>query len=369
MVKAVQPEAEVFSASSAESPNTQGKSKRQTKNDKLKIINPDSDVKFEIDFENDGGAPLEAISDKAIGGTELMRKWLFEEMEKREPGLHEKFQFISTRVRNLEQKQRILWVHDLANDPEVQHLKEKENWSKYERIVFVSHWQQQQFNTLLNIPYSKGMVIKNAIDPIEKHDKLHPAGPLQLIYCSTPQRGLDVLLGALDLIDRDDWHLHVYSSYGLYGWKDNDKPFEKLFDKIEEHPNMTNYGSVSYDELREAWKKMHILAYPSTWQETSCRVAMEAMSAHCAIVTSNWGALPETCGEYAYMYNFTENKTDHAEYFADELEDVMEEYWSETTQFNLDNARQYAYTHYSWSKRISQWTNFLANLKYEIENG
>ena len=53
MVKAVQPEAEVFSASSAESPNTQGKSKRQTKNDKLKIINPDSDVKFEIDFEND----------------------------------------------------------------------------------------------------------------------------------------------------------------------------------------------------------------------------------------------------------------------------------------------------------------------------
>ncbi len=56
MVKAVQPEAEVFSASSAESPNTQGKSKRQTKNDKLKIINPDSDVKFEIDFENDGSA-------------------------------------------------------------------------------------------------------------------------------------------------------------------------------------------------------------------------------------------------------------------------------------------------------------------------
>ena len=56
---------------------------------------------------------------------------------------------------------------------------------------------------------------------------------------------------------------------------------------------------------------MHILAYPSTWQETSCRVAMEAMSAHCAIVTSNWGALPETCGEYAYMYNYTENKNKH----------------------------------------------------------
>ena len=130
---------------------------------------------------------------------------------------------------------------------------------------------------------------------------------------------------------------------------------------------MTSYGAVPYDELREAWKKMHILAYPSTWQETSCRVAMEAMSAHCAVVTSNWGALPETCGEYGYMYTYTEDKQEHSVRFADELEDVMDEYWSEITQFNLDNARQYAYTHYSWSKRISQWTYFLDNLKYEIE--
>ena len=45
----------------------------------------------------------------------------------------------------------------------------------------------------------------------------------------------------------------------------------------------------------------------------------------------------------------------------------MDEYWSEITQFNLDNARQYAYTHYSWSKRISQWTYFLDSIKYEIE--
>ena len=254
----------------------------------------------------------------------------------------------------------------MALDPVHSFLTEPNGISLFKKLVLVSHWQQQQFNTLLNIPYSKGIVIKNAIDPIEYHDKPKD-GPLQLMYCSTPQRGLDVLYNALSLLDRDDWHLHVYSSYSLYGWKQNDEPFKPLFDKIDEHPNMTTYGAVPYDELREAWKKMHILAYPSTWQETSCRVAMEAMSAHCAVVTSNWGALPETCGEYGYMYTYTENKQEHAVRFADELEDVMDEYWSEITQFNLDNARQYAYTHYSWSKRISQWTYFLDNLKYEIE--
>ena len=303
------------------------------------------------------------MAENSMGGTELLTMELFKRLPEE---YKDYFQFIISRKYELEDKPRLYWLHDLALDPVHSFLTEPNGISLFEKLVFVSHWQQQQFNTLLNIPYSKGVVIKNAIDPIEYHDKPKD-GPLQLMYCSTPQRGLDVLYNALSLLDRDDWHLHVYSSYGLYGWKDNDKPFEPLFEKIEEHPNMTSYGAVPYDELREAWKKMHILAYPSTWQETSCRVAMEAMSAHCAVVTSNWGALPETCGEYGYMYTYTEDKQEHAVRFADELEDVMDEYWSEITQFNLDNARQYAYTHYSWSKRISQWTYFLDNLKYEIE--
>ena len=303
------------------------------------------------------------MAENSMGGTELLTMELFKRLPEE---YKDYFQFIISRKYELEDKPRLYWLHDLALDPVHSFLTEPNGISLFEKLVFVSHWQQQQFNTLLNIPYSKGVVIKNAIDPIEYHDKPKD-GPLQLMYCSTPQRGLDVLYNALSLLDRDDWHLHVYSSYGLYGWKENDKPFEPLFEKIEEHPNMTSYGAVPYDELREAWKKMHILAYPSTWQETSCRVAMEAMSAHCAVVTSNWGALPETCGEYGYMYTYTENKQEHAVRFADELEDVMDEYWSEITQFNLDNARQYAYTHYSWSKRISQWTYFLDNLKYEIE--
>ncbi len=303
------------------------------------------------------------MAENSMGGTELLTMELFKRLPEE---YKDYFQFIISRKYELEDKPRLYWLHDLALDPVHSFLTEPNGISLFEKLVFVSHWQQQQFNSLLNIPYSKGVVIKNAIDPIEYHDKPKD-GPLQLMYCSTPQRGLDVLYNALSLLDRDDWHLHVYSSYGLYGWKENDKPFEPLFERIEEHPNMTSYGAVPYDELREAWKKMHILAYPSTWQETSCRVAMEAMSAHCAVVTSNWGALPETVGEYGYMYTYTENKQEHAVRFADELEDVMDEYWSEITQFNLDNARQYAYTHYSWSKRISQWTYFLDNLKYEIE--
>ena len=305
------------------------------------------------------------MAENSMGGTELLTMELFKRLPKE---YKDYFQFVVSRVNDLEEKPRLYWIHDLALDPSHSLLTKPGGMNFFEKLIFVSHWQQQQFNTLLNIPYSNGVVIKNAIDPIDRHQK-NKTDTLQLMYCSTPQRGLDVLLTALDMLERTDFHLHVFSSFKIYGWDQNDEPFEPLFDKCKSDDRITYYGSVPYDELRQHWTNMHILAYPSTWQETSCRVAMEAMSAHCAVVTSNWGALPETCGEFGYVYPYTEDKLEHAERFADALEDVMDEYWSDETQKNLDNAQEYSYTHYSWSKRIKQWTYFLDNLRYEIENG
>ena len=305
------------------------------------------------------------MAENSMGGTELLTMELFKRLPKE---YKDYFQFVVSRVNDLEEKPRLYWIHDLALDPSHSLLTKPGGMNFFEKLIFVSHWQQQQFNTLLNIPYSNGVVIKNAIDPISEHQK-NKTDTLQLMYCSTPQRGLDVLLTALDMLERTDFHLHVFSSFKIYRWDQNDEPFEPLFDKCKSDNRITYYGSVPYDELRQHWTNMHILAYPSTWQETSCRVAMEAMSAHCAVVTSNWGALPETCGEFGYVYPYTEDKLEHAERFADALEDVMDEYWSDETQKNLDNAQEYSYTHYSWSKRIKQWTYFLDNLRYEIENG
>ena len=217
------------------------------------------------------------MAENSMGGTELMTMELF----KRLPDKYKDyFQFVVSRVKELENKPRIYWIHDLALDPSHTFLTEPGGINNFEKLVFVSHWQQEQFNNYLKVPFSKGVVIKNAIEPLEfdktKYISKRMNGaankpydePLQLMYCSTPQRGLDVLLNALDLMDRDDFHLHVYSSFNLYGWPQNDEPFEPLFEKCKDDPRISYYGAVPYDELREAWKKMHILAYPSTWQET-----------------------------------------------------------------------------------------------------
>ena len=58
---------------------------------------------------------------KSQGGTERMFERLKKELD---PKLLDNFQIICSRVRDLEDKKRILWLHDLWNDPENQHLKE-----------------------------------------------------------------------------------------------------------------------------------------------------------------------------------------------------------------------------------------------------
>ena len=94
----------------------------------------------------------------AMGGTELMKYGLYERLPKE---LLEKFQIIPSRVRDIDPDRiPILWNHDLAGDPETLHLKGvKAEDLKFKKLVFVSHWQLQQFQNGLQVPYSKSVVL------------------------------------------------------------------------------------------------------------------------------------------------------------------------------------------------------------------
>ena len=72
-------------------------------------------MSLKIDFGENDFAPEE--TPKAAGGTELMQKWLFSRLD---PELRDYFQWIASRKRKLEDKTRLFWVHDLAQDPEVE---------------------------------------------------------------------------------------------------------------------------------------------------------------------------------------------------------------------------------------------------------
>ena len=346
-----------------ESPNTLGNPPKKSSADGLSIANPDADVEFVINTENDN-LQLDAVSDKAIGGTELMRNWLFTELDKREPGIKEKFQFISTRVRSLEpDKQRILWIHDLANDPEVQHLKDKENWKNFERIVFVSHWQQHQFKMLLGFPYEKGVVIQNAIYPIPEHEKPKD-GKINVCYFSTPHRGLELLLNAWEFMRTElkgglNAELNIYSSFKIYDRGHLDEQFRHIYKRAQEMDGVNYYGTVSNDSIREMLPNQHIMAYPSIYEETSCLTMIEACSAGCLCVVPNLGALPETGANFPWMYGYEENPEKHAQVHGHILGRAIAHFWDDDVQNLLKIQRSYFDMFYNWRLRGGQWQQFL----------
>ena len=83
--------------------------------------------------EKDLQTTEEVPTGKALGGTELMQMWLHDRLD---PELVNYFQWIASRKRKLEDKPRLFWVHDLAQDPEVQFLKGKlkKGWDFLKRL-------------------------------------------------------------------------------------------------------------------------------------------------------------------------------------------------------------------------------------------
>ena len=299
----------------------------------------------------------------SMGGTELMKYGLYDRLPKQ---LLEQFQIIPSRVRELSKtKKKIYWVHDLAQDPEMAHLKDG-GWEKFDAIVCVSHWQRQQIQNFLGVPASKLTVLQNAIDPIEIDSKPDPKDGINIIYHTTPHRGLELLVPVMDWVEEMlpdiNWHLDVYSSFEIYGWKERDKEYEGLFEKIKNHPKMTYHGYKPNEEVKEALKKAHIFALPSIWPETSCIALIEAMSAGCICVHSSLAALPETSSNWTLQYDFTEDMNEHASRHALTLADALRLVDEENMKDRLSMQKAYIDGFYDWQSRAKQWEVFLTSL-------
>lgn len=260
------------------------------------------------------------MTKKSRGGSELMAERLETRLD---PKLLEHFQIHVSRVGEVdESKIQLLQLQDLPGDPASDHLKNG-GYNKFERLIFVSNWQMQNYIQYYGIPWYKCVVIHNAIEPITFDQK--PTDKINLIYHTTPHRGLEILVPAFQELAKNhkDVHLDVYSSFSIYGWSERDKPYERLFDMVREHPQMTYHGARPNEEVREALKKAHIFAYPNIWMETSCMALMEAMSAACVCVHPNYGALYETAAGYTWMYQWQENKQDHLNMFYSMLDGAV----------------------------------------------
>ena len=328
---------------------------------KFKITGLEEDAQKKA--EEDGRIAPDGSVVNSRGGTELMKEGLLERLD---DSLLEQFNIICSRVRNVDpDKKNILWLHDLWQDPEAQHLKDPASRARFEKLVFVSNWQFQTYHMGLGVPYNESIVMRNAIEPIMDFEKDPDDGPMRLIYHTTPHRGLEILVPAFEALYNkhgDKIVLDVYSSFNIYGWPRRDEQYKEVFAKCEEHPGINYHGTVSNDEVREALKTALIFAFPSIWQETSCIAAIEALSAKCAIICPNLAALPETVADFGLVYQYHEDPQAHANRFVQLTDAVINDFWNERHLAKLDFQKMYVDNFYSWDTRITEWDNLLRGL-------
>jgi glycosyltransferase involved in cell wall biosynthesis len=300
---------------------------------------------------------------KPYGGTEIQLEYLHKYVDK---DLLNKVQ-ITTSVPEKTPidptKINVLWVHNSYDQPNLYPwFKNKLNHRKYDWYVFNSHWTYEKYRLMFDIPTDISVVIKNGFDDgLIVKSEFKPKEKLKLIYTSTPWRGLDVLLSAMEQIKTDKVELDIYSSTQIYGdafKKVNDDQFIKLYDKAKSLKYVNYKGYIHHKELMKVLHTYDCYVHPSTFEETFCLAAMESLAAGLVAMTTDLGALYETCAEFPIYVPYLKDKEALAKQFAgaiDMLPDLISNIDENRMKFQMQYYRQY----YHWNVIKTYWERFL----------
>lgn len=312
--------------------------------------------------ESDKTRPV--LFSESFGGSENQLRLLFKYVS------DENFENINLILNNANpdlidnDRVNILWMQHFVNQKEAANLGSKNFVDKLDFIVFNSNWNFEKFQYQFKVPDNKSIVIKNAIEKIEYKEKTRDK--INLIYHSTPWRGLELLLEVFKKINLKDVELNVCSSTSIYGKKFfqtyNDK-YQHIFDECKKIKNVNYYGFMQNDKIINLLKEMHICSFPSIWPETSCISAIESMAAGCQMVTTNLGALYETCAPFGTFVGFDKNLNNLSKKYELKLIDSINNFWSKNNQDLLNLQRETINRTYSWETRSKEWIDFLSSVK------
>ena len=260
-------------------------------------------------------------------------------------------------------KLNVLWVHNSYDQPNLYPwFQNKLNHGKYDWYVFNSHWTYEKYRYFHKVPTEQSLVIKNGFDDsLIIKQSFKPKGKTRLIYTSTPWRGLSVLLDAMEQIKSNDVELDVYSSTQIYGdqFKEaTDKEYLHLYDRAKKIKNVNYKGYLDHSELMKVLHTYDVYVHPSIWEETSCMAAMEALACGLVAVTTDLGALYETCCDFPIYIPYLEDQKLLAEQFAytiDALPIIMKDIDKDKMIFQQNYYRQF----YHWNVIKGYWERFL----------
>lgn len=268
-------------------------------------------------------------------------------------------------------KPMVLWSGHADDQPSIEPLeysRERKAWSGF---AFVSQWQLEQFCDVFWLPREKARVMRNAIAPAflmqaPAEPWFQRGEPPGLAYTSAPYRGLDVLLNAFPHIRAaiPGTTLRVFSGLSRTRGGPDDNQYANLHRLCLETEGVEYFGPVSQPVLAEALTDAAALAYPSTYPETSCISALEAMALGASVLTTRLGALAETLAGFGHMLEPHVNEAQLAKDFAAMAISALNGIRTQPDEAAARREAQIAYVrqNYTWAARALEWQRWLFDL-------
>ncbi len=167
-----------------------------------------------------------------------------------------------------------------------------------DQIFCVGEWQAQTFMQKFHIPNYKITVAGNGVDfrDFQTNPPL-ASRKRQIVYASTPFRGLEYLLRYFPKIKArvPDATCAVLSGMQVYGQssEEDQKNYGALYDLARQQEGIILHGPLSKPEMAKILCESRVMAYPNTFAETFCIAVLEGQAAGLPVVTSRLGALIE----------------------------------------------------------------------------
>jgi len=232
----------------------------------------------------------------------------------------------------------------------------------------LSDWHQSFFGTHHSIPNDKMLMTFNGVRHDNYGDVDHSIKKNKMVYSSSPDRGLELLLHLLPEIRKEIPDFEIDVAYGFHNWESMAKTRgdQVGLDRIEaikkqmKQPGVNYLGRINKKELATRQKESKIWAYPTWFSETFCITAVENGLAGNAVVTTPYGGLLTTLGPSGLFIKGPEGLEPHRwsgtpEYQGAFLREVIallkdEDY----RRVEADKVRDHV-SQYTWERAADQW--------------
>jgi glycosyltransferase involved in cell wall biosynthesis len=260
----------------------------------------------------------------------------------------------------------VFWNQHAVDQPALAALRRPEIAQSWDQIVCVSDWHRATMLQSFALRPDRVQVHRNALTPCFEHLFATPDAVADakshrciLAYTSTPFRGLDALLDVFPGIHHEfpETEVHVYSSMVVYQVTEARDRYRHLYERCRATTGVRYWGSVPQPQLAEALRSAAILSYPNTFAETSCIAVTEALAAGLYVVSSHYGALPETTLGFGELVPFDSDMAQYAAAYSEALRGALARRRRDPIAFSRDRFEQIKQVNSggTWDHRAAEW--------------